>query len=51
MKAFVTNSVAGVLLLALSAMAAAQAPPKDPASAPASAQVLSLTPAQRLEKF
>jgi hypothetical protein len=48
MKVSVTNSVAGVLLLALSAMAAAQAPPKDPASPPASAQVLSLTPAQRL---
>jgi Protein of unknown function (DUF1236) len=29
-------------------MAAAQAPPQDPASPPASAQVLTLTPAQRL---
>ena len=48
MKASVTNSVAGVLLLALSAVAAAQAPPQDPASPPASAQALSLTPAQRL---
>src|ERR1700693_4800340 len=48
MKASVANSVAGVLLLALSAMAAAQAPPQDPASAPASAQVLNLTPGQRL---
>jgi hypothetical protein len=48
MKASVMNSVAGVLLLALSAVAAAQAPPQDPASPPASAQALSLTPAQRL---
>jgi len=48
MRASVTNSIAGVLLLALSAVAAAQAPPQDPASPPASAQALSLTPAQRL---
>jgi hypothetical protein len=48
MKASVTNSVAGVLLLALSAVAAAQAPPQDPASPPASTQTLNLTPAQRL---
>ena len=48
MKGSVTNSVAGVVLLALSAVAAAQAPPRDPASVPASAQALSLTPAQRL---
>jgi len=48
MKGSVTNSVAGVLLLVLCAVAAAQAPPRDPASAPASAQPLSLTPAQQL---
>jgi hypothetical protein len=47
-----TNSVAGVLLLALSALAAAQAPPKaptlGPATAPASTPAVNLTPAQRL---
>ena len=48
MKGSITNSIAGVLLLALSAVAAAQAPPQDPASPPAAAQALSLTPAQRL---
>jgi len=48
MKGSITNSIAGVVLLALSAVAAAQAPPQDPASPPASAQALSLTPAQRL---
>ncbi len=44
----VTNSVAGVLFLALSAVASAQAPPQDPVNGPAAGLVLSLTSAQRL---
>lgn len=54
LSAFIANLFAAVLLLAVSAVAGAQAPPKDagtgptPADRAATARTLELTPAERL---